>query len=154
MDCVNLKSYVAYQEESDNLKTAMAWLLGQDLESLENGRHDIEGDDIFALVSEYEAKEPENCRYEYHEKYIDIQFLISGIEMIHNTSLDNMTVTDPYNSTKDIAFGTLIDSKLEDRVIMTPGLAAILYPKDAHQPGMRIVGNNSHIKKIVVKVAN
>jgi YhcH/YjgK/YiaL family protein len=153
MDCVNLKSYVAYQGESDNLKKAMDWLVSQDLNKLEKSNYEIDGKNIYAMVSEYETKDPVNCRYEFHKKYIDIQLLISGKEIIHVTPVDNIEVTDDYNDSKDITFGILKDSNLQSRVIMTEGLAAIFYPGDAHQPNMRIVDNNSTNKKIVVKVA-
>jgi YhcH/YjgK/YiaL family protein len=153
MDCVNIKSYVPYQGECENLKRAINWLSKQDLDKIECGKYEIDGKNIFASVSEYETKDSVNCRYEFHKKYIDIQLLIGGKEIINVTTIDNIDVTDDYNESKDIAFGILKDENLENRLIMTEGLAAILYPKDAHQPNMRIVDNNSINKKIVVKVA-
>lgn len=153
MDCVNLKGYIPYQGESKNLKRAINWLSEQNLEKIECGKYEIDGNNIYASVFEYETKDALNCRYEVHRKYIDIQLLISGKEIIHVTPIKNIDITDDYNLTKDISFGILKDKELENTLIMSKGLAAILYPKDAHQPNMRIVDNNSINKKIVVKVA-
>ena len=50
---------------------------------MEDGRHPIDGEAIFALVSTYET-EPEGARsFEAHRKYIDVQYLLSGREIIH-----------------------------------------------------------------------
>lgn len=153
MDCINLKGYVPYQGESENLKKAINWLIKQDLDKIECGRHEIDGENIFAAVFEYETKDAVDCRYEFHKKYIDIQLLISGKEIINITPIDNIDIVDDCNTSKDISYGILKDNKLENTIIMTEGLAAIIYPKDAHQPNVRIVNNNSNNKKIVVKVA-
>lgn len=153
MDCFSLKSYIPYQGENENLKKAINWLLKQDLDTINNGKFIIDGESIFATVSEYETKKDINVKYEFHKKYIDIQLIISGKEIIYETPIDNIDITDTYNITTDIAFGIMKDNKLENKLIMTEGLVAILYPKDAHKPNIEIINNNSKNRKIVIKVA-
>ena len=57
------------------LQTGLLFLKNTDVVNLSLGRHDIDGDHIFALVSEYEVEPKENRRPESHEKYIDIQYV-------------------------------------------------------------------------------
>ncbi|HEY2574566.1 MAG TPA: YhcH/YjgK/YiaL family protein, partial [Verrucomicrobiaceae bacterium] len=46
------------------------------------GRHEIDGDQVFALVQSYATKPVEEALFEAHRKYIDVQFLFSGRETI------------------------------------------------------------------------
>ena len=53
---------------------ALEFLRDSDLLSLSLGRHDLDGDRLFALVQDYETKPTEQCRWEAHRRYCDIQF--------------------------------------------------------------------------------
>jgi YhcH/YjgK/YiaL family protein len=153
MICVDLNSYCPFPGESGNIKKAMDWLLKQNLNELVKGRYSVEGDKVFALVSEYKAKEIKDCQYEFHKKYIDIQVLIDGHEIIYVTPATNVNVLVEYDKNKDIAYGDVAEGAKIDTVIMGTGHAVILYPEDAHLPCVRINGYDSIVKKIVVKVA-
>jgi YhcH/YjgK/YiaL family protein len=55
-------------------------------------------------VAEYYGKQKPDALYESHKKYIDIQYVIKGEELIGLTTLDKVAVRDPYSEEKDIAF--------------------------------------------------
>jgi YhcH/YjgK/YiaL family protein len=129
------------------LAVALSYIQNYDLASLEIGRHPIEEDDIFALVSEYETKDLDNSRWEAHQKYADIQLLISGEEKMGVASPKGMKVNKPYNPEKDIEF---YDGK-GDYVILRPGNFAVVFPSDAHLPGIR-VDEKVKVRKVVIKV--
>ena len=42
----------------------------------------IQEPDVFAQISSYQTKSPQEGRFEAHKKYVDIQILLSGSEMI------------------------------------------------------------------------
>ncbi len=44
------------------------------------GRHDLDGDDLFALVQEYTTRAADECVWEAHRRYIDVQFVVTGAE--------------------------------------------------------------------------
>jgi YhcH/YjgK/YiaL family protein len=46
------------------------------------GRHEIDGDDVFALVQRYTTKPIEERVFESHRKYIDIQYVLQGREVM------------------------------------------------------------------------
>jgi biofilm protein TabA len=57
-------------------------------------------------------------------------------------------VITPYDSGKDIGF-----YKANGKFYKSdPNTFFLVFPKDAHLPGIKIDGNNDRIKKIVIKV--
>ncbi|MDP2115159.1 MAG: YhcH/YjgK/YiaL family protein [Bacteroidota bacterium] len=136
-----------YKCISENLKKGFEFLKNTDLQAIEIGRYEIEGKDVFALVSEYDSKKPEDCRLEAHQIYADIQYIVSGKEAIGFVTLKNQVITSPYNPEKDIVFFSGETSPL----ILESGMFAVFFPQDAHRPCMQINGPEK-VKKVVVKV--
>lgn len=136
-----------YSGISENLKLGFDFLINTDLLAIEIGRHEIDGTNVFALVSEYESKNPTDCRLEAHQVYADIQYIVSGREAIGFASLNDQTVISEYNPEKDIAFFEGDTTAL----ILEKGMFAVFYPQDVHRPCMQIDGPEK-VKKVVVKV--
>lgn len=138
-----------YRNLNSGLKKGFDFLEKADLQKIEVGTYEI-CDGVFAIVDEYKSKEPGICKPEAHKKYIDIQYIIKGEELIGYAPLENQEVLIPYNEEKDLIFYSAKTqySKLSN------GMFAIYFPTDIHQPGVRVKENESvAIKKIVVKVA-
>lgn len=116
------------------------------------GRVDLDGDRVFALVSTYETQ-PADCawRFEGHREYIDIQYVASGSEIIGWAPSERAAVTVPYDRAADIWFGTVPPAEIT-ALPMPAGRVAVLFPSDAHCPG-RAWGAPEQVKKIVVKIA-
>ncbi len=103
-----------------------------------------------AIVSEYTTKEVNEKGYEAHKEFIDIQYLLSGEEVIACLPLEDLTETVPYNPEKDILFykdqGTA-----PVKLPIGHGYFAILFPQDGHMPCLESSGP-SKVRKVVVKV--
>ena len=140
----NAKQYYGL---SKRIEKAFKFLEGMDLLKLEIGKHEIEGNIIFAVVSEYETKIIEQGKWEAHRKYLDIQFVISGKEKIGYAYINEMKVSTEYNEVKDVLFlegeGNLL--------LVNEGTFAIFAPQDVHMPGIR-TKDGEHVKKVVVKI--
>ena len=136
---------------SPGLKKAVGFLKSNGVRNMADGRVDIAGDRVFAIVQRYETLKPEGPKFEFHEKYIDLQCIISGEEIIGWAPLELMTITEGYNDEKDIAFGTVAQGKWTP-VKLQAGQIAMLWPEDAHAPKLA-VGNPSPVMKIVIKIA-
>lgn len=136
-----------YTAISENLKKGFEYLKNTDLQNAEVGKYEIDGKDLFAMVSEYESKAHEDCRPEAHHAYADIQYIISGREAIGYAPLNGQTPTTEFNPEKDIVFyaGETVQLNLE------AGMFAVFFPQDVHRPCMQIDGPEK-VKKIVVKV--
>jgi biofilm protein TabA len=135
-----------------NMEKAIHFLRRSDVALLPDGQMAIDGDKVFAIVSTYKTRHlGEVVELEGHNKYIDIQFLAGGREVIGWASIEDVPVTLPYNESKDFWSGNLPEDQLT-WVKLAAGQAAILYPSDAHAP-QSSDGTPAPVKKIVVKVA-
>ncbi len=127
---------------------AFSFLRDTDLAGIEKGRYELEGSDLFASVDEYVTKDEPDTRLEAHRKYADIQYIISGDEIMGIVPLGKTSETVPYNAEKDIVF---LESVKEKLLHATPGRYFIFFPDDAHRPGIKVVGQ-APVKKVVIKV--
>lgn len=131
----------------EKFKTAFDFLKTTDFNSIKEDRIDIDGDNIYALINNYETKDPEDCDWERHEKYIDIQYMVSGAENIGFVLSDYLDVKTEYNEEKDVE----ILKGDGDYVQLSDGEFVVFFPDDAHMPGL-IVEKKETIQKVVVKI--
>ncbi len=136
-----------YKGENVNLEKGFEYLKNADLANLEIGRYEIDGKNVFALISEYESKAHQDCRLEAHQAYADIQYIVSGREAIGFAPLNGQTLTSEYNPEKDIAFFSGETTQL----ILETGMFAVFFPQDVHRPCMQI-SDPEKVRKVVVKV--
>lgn len=114
-----------------------------------DGRYDL-GNGVFANVMSYITKEACLTCYETHKKYIDVQYVIYGTEIMMTQPVEELNdcVFTPYNEAKDITF---YDNNFGKVSILNPGDSIILYTNDAHR-GAISVSRPTPVRKIVVKV--
>ena len=117
-------------------------------ENLPVGRYEIDGDNVFAFIQEYDSKT--ESAFETHKNFIDIQFVSSGVEVIEVADISKMTESIPYNSEKDVTFYEDYDKASIS--VIEAGAYGIFFPWDAHKPGLAFNGNPDAVKKIVVKI--
>jgi YhcH/YjgK/YiaL family protein len=131
------------------LGKGLMFLQSPQAEKLPLGRFEIDGDRLFALVQEYPTKPDKDCFWEAHRKFIDIQFVATGMEDMGYAPLTAMKIIEPYDTDKDMmklsGSGTVLK--------LTTGMFAVFFPHDAHKPCMAANGVVSPVRKIVVKVA-
>jgi len=116
-----------------------------------SGRHEIAGDDVFALVQRYQTRPVEGMQLEAHRRYIDVQYLVTGQEAIHWAPLGDLAqATQAYDPVKDVALYALSAGAMP--VPLRAGHFMILFPDDAHAPCCWLDGP-ADVVKVVVKVA-
>lgn len=115
-------------------------------------RCEIDGDRVFALVQRYRPRLLTKGSWEAHRRYIDVQCVIEGTELMGFNPRKLMRVASRYNAVKD--FTALRIGKTPPSFVTVPaGHFAIFMPHDAHMPGLAVKGLHGEVKKIVVKVA-
>ncbi len=143
----SIKNVENYSNLNERIKKALKYITENDFTKMENGRVDIDGDNVFAVIQSYETKPIEKGRWEAHKKYIDVQFVADGYEKMGYTHIDNTAEDEPYIEENDLHWlkgeGSFIEAK--------KGSFAIFYPQDAHMPAIA-VDNPVPVKKVVVKV--
>lgn len=113
------------------------------------GKHDIDGNRAFVLVSNDSTDVLEKRRAEFHAKYLDIQIVLNGVEGMTfsnlpagKTDIDNL-------ADKDIAF--LPSGEQEKTFVMQAGDFVVFFPGEVHKP-LCAVGAPAHVRKAVVKI--
>lgn len=119
-----------------------------DIKNFETGKVVLDGEDLFASLQQYEITE-DNKKWEYHKKYIDIQCILEGEEVIYWSSTDEITDWTEFDEEKDCAISSK-DGK-DYPILLKAGDFAIFDPSDAHKPKC-LRAESVSVKKIVFKV--
>lgn len=140
-----------YYETEPMLKKCADFIKKIEEEKLPDGTYEIDGKRVFANIQSYRTKPlTDDCRFEAHKKYIDIQYIVSGIEKIRWAKLDTLKeVEEHYSEGQDIAFYT---GEAKFDFVLTKGTFLMLYPQDAHMPGLSDE-KDVNARKIVFKIA-
>jgi len=139
----NSKLYTALGRR---IAKAFEYIHATDLLQTAVGKYEIDGDDVFAIVQEYDTKDIKDCKIEAHRKYIDVQYIIYGVEQMGVTTLhDQQPVLVNQENDYSIYEG---DTSL---IKVDAGMFTIFFPDDLHMPGVKF-HEISSVKKVVVKV--
>lgn len=142
----NKECYMALHK---GFKSAFAFLTENNVEELPEGRYEIEGNAVYAMVQSYTTRDPGENKWETHQKYIDIQYIVKGVETIEWASIDKLVEAVEYSEEKDITFYR--ETQAGAALNLESGAYAIFFPEDGHKPGCKC-GEPSAVKKVVVKI--
>jgi YhcH/YjgK/YiaL family protein len=132
---------------ADRLMLGLKFIQEQDILSMPPSRIELDGDKVFAMIQHYNSKPKEQGVWEAHRKYIDIQYVAEGQELMGYANLAHLEAGD-YDAEKDFVWLKGHGSY----VLMKQGTFVILGPQDAHIPQLA-VDVPQPVKKVVVKVA-
>jgi biofilm protein TabA len=133
------------------IRKALRYLQTTDFAALAPGNYEIDGTKIYASVADNETKPKEERLAEAHAKYVDIQYLASGEEIIGCSFLtERNEVLEDRLAEKDVIFYKNVINELDCE--LTPAVYAILFPGDIHRPGCA-KGASGRVRKVVVKIA-
>lgn len=135
-------------------KNPRAWeavatfLKEKDLMALPLGRNEI-GEGTFVNVAEYETKL--QSVYELHRRYIDVQLLAKGEELVFVAPKEDAREPQgEFDEQND--FILYASAEGARQLVVNPTSYQILYPSDAHKPCMAINGKPAPVRKLCVKI--
>ncbi len=136
-----------YYAVNARFKHAFDYIYQIDVHTIPAGKYEIDGENMYALIQEYNTKLKEQGFWEAHRRYIDLQYVVQGAEGIGYANINHLQQGE-YDAKKDFLplFGE------GDLVTLKSGSFVLLLPEDAHMPGMA-VGESTPVRKIVVKIA-
>lgn len=142
-----IKNAELYYSLSPRIKQAFEWLAECDVEALEVGRHDIDGDNLFVNVMEVDLKQPCDAPLEVHNRYIDIQIMRGEVNEIYGWSerIDCCKAKGEFDTTRDVQF---FEDEPQTLFALNERQFAIFLPEDAHAP----MQGEGHIRKLIFKV--
>lgn len=123
---------------------AIEFLKSTDLNAHEIGKVKLQGDDLVVNFAQARPKTKEEAKLETHNRFIDIQIPLDGVEVMGYTPRADLPDAE-YNAEKDITF---YPGLAESYLTIKPGMFAIFFPEDGHAPGVTPDG----VKKVIVKV--
>jgi 3-deoxy-D-manno-octulosonate 8-phosphate phosphatase (KDO 8-P phosphatase) len=142
------ESPIQFEKNKKRVEQAVIFISNLDFANLQVGRYQV-SPDFFYMVQAYTAFEDTSVQFESHRKYIDIQWVYEGKELLSFSDVSGLIPLDKYNEEKDVIHYR--DSYSLSSVVLSEGNYAILFPKDAHKFS-RVQGNMSFIKKVVGKL--
>ena len=116
------------------------------LENISDGKYEIAGERVFAIITRTNGRKVDEGELEAHRKYIDIQYVISGDESMGWKAREGLVNSMDYDAERDLEF---LEGAPDSIVQVPPGSFTVFLPTDAHLP---LIGEGS-IHKVVVKVA-
>lgn len=135
-----------YKNLHPRFARAFDYIESLSLEGLAVGNYEIEGKDLYALISLKEGIKAEEAKLEAHNQYIDIQVCPTGTETLGwKPRAACKDIKTDYNEEKDVIF---YNDTPDTYFQLKAGQFAIFYPEDVHAP---MIGEGL-IKKLVIKV--
>jgi YhcH/YjgK/YiaL family protein len=138
------KQYEANKQYWDK---AFAFLNDPKLDTLKPGKYIIEGDHVYATITDAPSKTFDQSAWESHRNYIDLQYVVRGKEKIGVAPVSSATIIKPYDATRDAA-----NYNTEGKYyIAARGEFLLFFPGDAHRPSIKVDGYDT-VKKLVIKI--
>jgi biofilm protein TabA len=132
------------------VQKGLQYLKNTDFAKLADGKHSIDGDSMYAIISEYFPDLKENRKAETHIKYIDIQYIDKGEEYIAYSNLSTTSeIAQAYSEEKDAAFYKNVTNEID--IKLSSGMYAVFFPWDIHRPGC-VSQPGVKVRKVVVKI--
>ena len=103
-------------------------------------------ENCFVLEQAYITKDKEDCLFESHKKYIDIQYMFEGDEIMEVENVNNLLIETAYK--EDLDYAKHVQSKNASVLKIKENELAIFYPFDAHMPCIKIDENKKIIKAV------
>lgn len=143
----NLEYLKNFKGLEDKVKKALEFSKEKDLVNYAPGSYEIDGDDLFVNIVEYDTKEVSERFWEAHREYIDVHVIFTGNEKID------------YNFIKDLNFKEYVkkddfvslEGEAKQSLILSTDDFAVLYPEDAHMTALKVNGSEK-VKKAIFKV--
>ena len=128
----------------------LKFIADHDCAHLPDGENEIQGRELFVRIMSYIPRPAAENRFEIHRIYADVQYLVSGTEIIQTARMKDLTPLTDYDNKGDYRFfkasGTPTD------LIVQAGEFAVFYPNQAHRPSCSYEGYKGLVKKLVFKV--
>jgi biofilm protein TabA len=142
----NLSSLELYSGLGIRLSEISAYLDSIDQKAFVPGKKEITGNDLYSTAVIADGKGKDHASLEIHRQYIDLHYVIDGIDTIGWKPLCKcIHARSTYDSEKDILF---YDDKPEEWINILPGNFAVFFPSDAHAP----LGGAGRVHKIIFKI--
>lgn len=103
---------------------------------------------LFANPVTLTSKPESDCIFEAHKNFLDLHYIVEGVEGIATADVTTLEEKIPYEESKDIGF---YQGDADGIYYLKPGQFMICWPSDAHKVAV-MQDSPAPIRKIVVKI--
>jgi YhcH/YjgK/YiaL family protein len=128
----------------------LQFITGHDCANLPDGEKVIQGRELFVRIMSYAPKPATENRFEIHRIYADVQYIVSGAEIMQTARMKDLTPLAEYDGIGDYHF--FKSSMATTDLIVQAGEFAVFYPHEPHRPSCSYEGYQGMVKKLVFKV--
>lgn len=143
----SIENAARYLNLGEGVAKALQYIQHNDLSQITPGKYEIEEEKLVMMVFEFEASNTDECKLEGHRKYLDLQYWVTGSELMGHDILGSQKILEAYDEQKDCAFYSCLASYSR----LTPGMFVIYYPSDLHTAVADPLSTN-RVRKIVFKI--
>lgn len=136
------------EELKDLSMVAYEFLRNFNPDDYADGRYEL-AEGCYVNIESYSTQCRAERRFEAHQKYIDVQYMISGNEIITICPVEELECVEQYDAKKDIAFFRNEPKGID--FILSENDFLIFRPGEAHMPCICIC-EQKPVRKAVVKI--
>lgn len=144
-----LRELKFYKGISKNLDKAIECIESGAYKNGVPGKNVIDGDELFFNFEEADIRKEEDAFFEGHKKYIDIQLVIEGEELLGYSPRSNVVRTSPWDREKDFE---VYEGSVDHYFLLNNDTFIILFPEEPHMPLLETEKKLKKVKKAVFKV--
>lgn len=127
---------------------ALAYIQNLDFKNLNDGKTEVDTD-FYYIVQRYNTKDVSKCQFESHKKYVDVQIMVEGSEIMDLADISRLYVKQSYNSEDDYILWN--EPERFTRTTLRQGDYIVIYPETAHRGAVKLQ-TNEKVLKILGKV--
>ena len=151
-DCFkNLKRYSVPQTEK-----ILKFISENNCLTLPNEQIDIDGKNLFVRVMQYTPKPANENKFETHHIYADLQYVVSGVELMQIAPIESLTSLGKYDPKEgDYEFFELCRGLINQTptdLVVCAGDFTVFYPGEAHRPSCLYKDSRCVVKKLIFKI--
>ena len=128
--------------------TAYQFLENFNPREYQDGRINLDNG-VYVNIESYETQPRNSKQFEAHKKYIDIQYMIDGEEIIVVAPVSTLTISEIYDEVRDIEF--YYNRNCGNELIIKSGEFVVIRPGEGHMPCVSLSGTRK-VRKAVMKV--
>ena len=121
-----------------------------DLDALEVGRYELEGDKLFFLIQDVETRSFDESKSEVHAQYADVQIPLTATERYgYALPQSGLVAIEDCLETRDFAVYTSVNN--ESFIDLEAGSFVVFLPKELHRACLSVT-EKTRLRKAVIKI--
>jgi biofilm protein TabA len=125
----------------------LRYIKNTNFEQQKDGKYELDGENLFYSISSFNTKPFEDCIWESHYRYTDIQYMVMGEEIIALENINKLTIKEE-KPERDLK---IYSNQVINPFVFKQNMFSVFFKHDGHMPNLMIKEPKA-VRKIVFKV--